>query len=327
MKAVVSSVYFGKVPSRGDFVRSAQQGALTQSLDTWVSGALELMSADARWKEVYDQAAPLHFAVLGAQNPQGLAGHLVVSHDASGRRFPFIAAGTFEVGDPIGFMSRSPMALSRLWSQYERLAQRACRPEDAVPVLGELNALQAEVVATPEDYEAAYGDFLEMQTVGSLQAALRAAHPQADVRLAMLGLGLLLQPVPANAGAPLDKGVRLALPRDPLYGPFFATWWIDLVSRFLARGAFEVVLFLPQGPRVAAPTLSIGFAGGSPGSLHAMLDTRLGEQVYVDLLGPEWAAEHAGQDYGLQKLSSYLQQGDLSLRQLAATFRETFLGE
>lgn len=327
MKAAVSSVYFGKVPTRGDFVRSAQQGALTQSLDTWVSGALEMMSADARWKEVYDQTASLHFAVLGAQNHQGLAGHLVASHDASGRRFPFIAAGTFEVGDPIGFMARSPMALSRLWSQYERLTLRACLPEDVVPVLGEITALQAEVAAAPEDYEAAYGDFLEMQTVGSLQAALRAAHPQADLRLALLGLGLLLQPVPANAGAPLDKGVRLALPRDPFYGPYFATWWIDLVSRFLARGAFEVVLFLPQGPRVESPTLSIGFAGGSPASLHAMLDTRVGDQVFVDLIGPAWAAEPAEQDYALKKLSAYLRQGDLSLRQLASTFREAFLGE
>jgi type VI secretion system protein ImpM len=326
VKSSVSSVYFGKLPSRGDFVRSAQQAALTHSLDQWASGALELMATDARWKEVYDLAPPLHFAVLGVHNRVAMAGHLLGSRDASGRRFPFFAAGTFEVAEPLGFLARSPLALSRLWSQYERLARRAFAADDAVPVLGELTALQGEVVSTPGGYDAAYGDFLELQTVGSLQAALRAAHPEADVRLALLGLGQLLQPLPASAGAPLDKGLRLALPRDPLVAPYFATWWIDLVSAFLAHCDFEVVLFLPQGDGATAPALSIGFAGGSPGSLHAMLDRRLGEQVFVDLSAPAWAGEPAGQDYGLKKLAAYLRQDDLSLRQLASTFRETFLG-
>ena len=327
MKAAVGTVYFGKLPSRGDFVRSAQQPALTQSLDRWVSGALEQMSTDVRWKEVYDTAPALHFAVLGSAGRSAMAGHLVASSDHSGRRFPFIAAGTFEVEQPLAFMARSPMALTRLWNQYERLARRALTDADAVPVLGELNALQAEVVVDPAAYDAGYGDFLEMQTVGSLQSALAAAHPQVDVRLSLLGLGLLLQPVPASGINSLEKGVRLPLPGDPLYGPLFAAWWIDLASRFLSRADFEVVLFMPQGERAGPASLSIGFAGGSPAALHAMLDARAGADMFVDLLAPAWAGEQADQDWALAKLDSYLGQEGLSLRQLAASFGETFLGE
>lgn len=327
MKATVTSVYVGKLPSRGDFVRSAQQPGLTRGLDQWASGALELMATDVRWKEVYDAAPALNFAVLGMQRHQALAGHLVGSRDAGGRRFPFVVAGTFEVADSLGFLARGPLALSRLWSQYERLSRRACTAGDALPVLAELNALDAEVVATPADYDAAYGDFLEMQTVGTLHAALRAAHPEVDLRLGVLGLGLLLRGVPASAGAALDKGLRLALPRDPLAVPYYATWWIDLVSAFLARSSFEVVLFLPRGEEAGAPTLSIGFAGGSPGGLHAMLDRRVGDEFYLDLGAPAWAGPQASQEYGLHKLAAYLEQPDLSLRQLAASFRETFLGE
>ena len=33
----VSLAWFGKVASRGDFVRSTQQGVLTQMLDQWLS--------------------------------------------------------------------------------------------------------------------------------------------------------------------------------------------------------------------------------------------------------------------------------------------------
>ena len=45
----VSLAWFGKVASRGDFVRSTQQGSLTQMLDQWLSQGLELVSVDPRW--------------------------------------------------------------------------------------------------------------------------------------------------------------------------------------------------------------------------------------------------------------------------------------
>ena len=42
----VSMVYFGKIPSRGDFVRSANQATLTQTLDRWLTQGIELMADD-----------------------------------------------------------------------------------------------------------------------------------------------------------------------------------------------------------------------------------------------------------------------------------------
>ncbi len=38
--------YFGKIPGRGDFVKSATASAVIQQLDTWVTRALELMFED-----------------------------------------------------------------------------------------------------------------------------------------------------------------------------------------------------------------------------------------------------------------------------------------
>jgi type VI secretion system protein ImpM len=79
MSAVTSSptelLYFGKVPSRGDFVRSAQHPALITSLDKWQSQAMDRLAMDPRWKLIYDAAVPLQFAILGTQSPVGLAGH------------------------------------------------------------------------------------------------------------------------------------------------------------------------------------------------------------------------------------------------------------
>jgi len=77
----VPLMYFGKLPGRGDFVRSASHTALVQIFDRWFSGALELLATDARWKELYDGAAPLDFAVLGPRRAHVVAGHIRPSAD------------------------------------------------------------------------------------------------------------------------------------------------------------------------------------------------------------------------------------------------------
>ena len=56
-------LYFGKLPSRGDFVRSAQHTSLVADLDQWQSRTLERLSTDTRWKLVYDAAPDLSFAI------------------------------------------------------------------------------------------------------------------------------------------------------------------------------------------------------------------------------------------------------------------------
>jgi type VI secretion system protein ImpM len=326
----VSLVYFGKIPSRGDFVRSSQQGGLIQTLDRWLTQGVELLATDARWKEIYDRTSPLHFAFLGLKSRVALAGHLVASSDASGRRFPFITAGSFEVGQPDEFVARSPMVLARPWQRLERVAQQATTANDASPVLGELSSAQVELDVAPQAYEASFRDFLELQTVGSLETMLRQAGHEIDLRQTLLALGLLLQPVPASGSSQLDKGVRLPLPADPLYQPYVSTLWLELVSRFLRHGDFELLLFIAPGPGQAphgAPTLTLGFSGGSPTVLQAALDPQVGERVFVDLRDAEWVEEHVQQDYAVKKLSSYLQQPQLSLKQAQATFREAFLGE
>ena len=54
--------YFGKIPSRGDFVKGSDNPALIKVLDDWLAFAMDLMSNDARGKLHYDSVAPLHFA-------------------------------------------------------------------------------------------------------------------------------------------------------------------------------------------------------------------------------------------------------------------------
>ena len=50
--------YFGKIPTKGDFVKASENPSLINVLDAWLAQAMDLLSADARWKLTYDALAP-----------------------------------------------------------------------------------------------------------------------------------------------------------------------------------------------------------------------------------------------------------------------------
>lgn len=321
----VPLLYFGKLPSRGDFVRSPHAPVLIQTLDRWLAGGVEALATDARWKLLYDQASPVDFAFLGSRSPRGMVGHMIASGDLSGRRFPFITAGVLDVDDPGSYLARSPLALAPAWRSLQASARRAHSAEDAAALLLDMGQATVEVDGAAEGHEADFQAFLEQQSVGMLETILLGAGHDMSLRTLMLGLGLLLHPVPASGVQRLDKGLTLPLPADPLYQPLVATLWMDLVSGFLTRADFELALFL-QCAHDQTVSLHIGFEGASPRALRALMDPDYLGEVFVDTRRADWVEDFVEQDYAVKKLSSYLKQPGLSLRQARDTFTEAFLG-
>ena len=322
----VSLAYFGKIATRGDFVRSTQQPALTRMLDLWLSEGLDLWSADPRWKQRYDQLGPCRFAFLGVRNRAALAGYLIPSVDLSGRRFPFVAAGSFEVDLPLPFMSQAPMALSRLWSRLETFSRAACGTDDAAGMLAKAADTRLQIDSTPRAHAVSFEDFLGLQTVGAMEGLLRTWHPQLELRRTLLALGLLLRPVLASGVSRLELGLVLPLPDDPLYAPYVGALWMHLVAPFLARGDFELALFVARSRTGVGPVLCIGFAGAAPATLRAILDVDKRDVAFVDVLSADWVDEHLDGDNSINKLSSYLMQSQLTMTQAVLTFKESFLG-
>lgn len=319
-------MYFGKLPSRGDFLRSSGDAALLQRLDRWLAEGIEALAADPHWKLLYDQAAPLHFAFLHSLSPSGLAGHLLASTDASGRRYPFITACRLQIDDAAAHLAHSPLLLAPTWAQLQTAAGRAHRAEDAGTELA-LLAQQAVPVAAHARGSDGLAPLLDHHTVGSLQRALRAAGHTAQLRQIVLGLGLLLQQVASSGARRLDKGLLLPLPQDPAWRMPVAALWLELVGGFLTHADFALALCLPQpAAEASAPVLALGFDGASAHTLHALLAPLVARDFFVDACQAEWVEDQIGHDYALHKLSSYLQQDGLSLRQALDTFKEAFLG-
>lgn len=333
VEAVPAVGYFGKLPSRGDFVRTAENPPLMALLDRWAGQGVELLAQDPGWKQLYDDAAPLHFAFLGSRSRLAIAGHFLPSRDASARRFPFLSASRIEVLQPLGFIARSPLALARLWGQLARLGQQALAAEDAGEALRAL--AESRIAVNPDHgvYAAGFDDFLDLHDIGSVQALLRqSGHAQLRLKWLLPALGLLLQPVLTGGASQIDKALSLPLPRDPLYRPLLAAFWLDLISGFIGRADVELAVLVKEGVSAAgsaldaAPQLIVGFNGADGRTLQAALDPNVATEQIIRVDDADWVEDHVGGDYALNKLVSYLERDELSLRVARKTFAETFLG-
>jgi type VI secretion system protein ImpM len=318
-------VYFGKLPSRGDFLRSNSASTpLVQTLDRWMSRTMELLANDPRWKQVYDEAHSAQFAFLGPRSPVGLAGHLVPSQDISGRRYPFIVAASFDVAEPAGFLGMSPLALSGLWTRLENASRLAQACEDAQQIHEVLAKTEQQLDHPLLASTLHFQEFLETQTLGSLETLLEDGGQPLPLRQTLLALGLLLQPLLTHSTPRLERGLVLPLVKDPLYRPFIATFWLDLLVGFVKRSALELGIFVTRSQGM--PVLIVGFNGACPRSLRSVLDPHSCAQDNIEFSRPAWVERSVDTDYGLRKLSSYLRDPQLSLGQACLTFRETFLG-
>jgi type VI secretion system protein ImpM len=307
--------YFGKIPARSDFVKVADDQPVLGMLDDWLAQVMTRLPNDARWKLYYDAAPPLSFAFVGPSRRHAIAGHLVASRDQSGRRFPFLMMRTVDVSDPAAFVARCPLAFGPLWDFLASMAPRVLDSEDPGPHLQAI----ADAAVELREHDAQLHDFLATATVSSLSAELALAANRL-----ILGLGLLLQPVMHSRPAALHKSLVLPLPRDAMARYQVASFWLELVTPFIRRTAFDLVLFVTTVAE--RPALVIGFGGAAAETLHGIVDPLAGREQQVQLIDDGWIDEQLGIDIDVRALASYLEQPMLPLRLARELFLKTFIG-
>jgi type VI secretion system protein ImpM len=325
---VVDRLYFGKLPSRGDFIRSDRHHPVMQNLDDWMSQTMERLTPDPRWKLTYDGASPVDFAILGVRGGKALAGHWLASQDASGRRFPFVSASVIDIDAPARFVPQAPVALGSEWGELAMAARRGALQGSEGGELDEgVGALLTRPAQSPLPLASAddrLQSFMDQHSVVSLEQMLMAAGTRLSVRQALLALGLLLQPVISQGAQRLSKGLCLPLPRDAGLQSDVAAFWLSLVIGFFERTDTELALFMLTGAQ--PPMLVLGFQGASAATLHAVIDPEVRERDAVHLDESDWVESCVDEDWGLKKLSNYLKDPSLSLQQARQTYREVFMG-
>jgi type VI secretion system protein ImpM len=316
--------YFGKIPGRGDFVKAGENPALIKTLDDWLAQSMDLLSADARWKLTYDAVAPLHFALIGPRRGRAVAGHITASSDASKRRFPFLMMSTMEIEDPAGFVPNCPLVLSRLWNRLETMSAGVLAASEPAAALQAAVATVIDLDLRSAAYDAAFTDFLELQTIGALDALLAQTGFTGSVRQVLLALGMLLQPVMASSASRLEKSLVLPLPADPMYRNLVGAFWMHLITPFLARADFELALFTTRIRE--RHSLVLGFSGTSAQTLQAIMDPQAGLEHHITFDELSWVEEQVDADYAIKKVSTYLAQADLSLKSAHDSLRAAFIG-
>jgi type VI secretion system protein ImpM len=307
--------YFGKIPARSDFVKVADDLPVLGMLDDWLAQVMTRLPADARWKLYYDASPAVSFAFVGPSRRHAIAGHLVASHDHSGRRFPFLMMRTVDVPDPEAFVSRCPLAFGPLWDFLESMAPQVIDSEDPGP---HLHAIADATVGLGE-HDARLEAFLAEATVSSLSSDLGLAANRL-----ILGLGLLLQPVMHSRPASLHKSLVMPLPLQPESRCRVAAFWLELVTPFIRRTAFDLVLFVTTVAE--QPALVIGFGAAAAETLHGIIDPLAGREQQVQLIDNGWIDEQLGLDIDVRALASYLEQPMLPLRLARELFLKTFVG-
>lgn len=308
--------YFGKIPARADFVKLADDAQAIAMLDRWLAQVMTQLAEDARWRINYDAMPAVSFALVGPARRHAVAGHLVASHDQSGRRFPFLAARTHAVADPAAFVTRSPLAFAPLWTFLETMCPRVLCEADPAPHLQAI----ADAAVALGDAEPTLSHLLANGTVGSLGNLL---EERAFARM-LLALGLLLQPVMHSQPAELHKSLVLPLPQDPAQRFAVAAFWLQLVAPFLRRANFDLALFITR--QEGRPVLVIGFCAALAETLRALVDPLVGLEQQVRLGDTGWIDEQLYIDLDVRSLASYLAQADLPLGLARDMFMKTFIG-
>lgn len=328
MNAATSSgaSYFGKLPSRGDFVRGGHQVRLIGLLDQWTSGCMEALADNPRWKLLFDSAPALDFAFVAAQSHLTVIGHLKPSRDASGRRFPFLAAASIEFPAPLPLRC-GPIGFSTLWDIFRRIVGQACATDMPNIVLCELAALDCKAAVEHRLAGDPLGQFARTTTLGELAAALGPTTSIHSVRRQILAIGLLMRPLLGGRELSIEKGLCLPLPTDAGHRSTVAALWLYLIAALLRDTRCELQLLL--GRVDGNERLVIGFNGASPRALLGLLAPMSLKESVIVLDDPEWIEHHPDlvTDRGVARLSSYLAQPAITVQAALTTFCEVFLGE
>jgi type VI secretion system protein ImpM len=321
-KHKVNSACFGKIPARADFVKNTTHTLLLNSLDSWVSEAMEQLGRDPQWKALYDVSTPLRFAFLGSRSKLAIAGYICPCHDHSSRRFPFLCAASLTVPNSQKFMMRSPMKFGTIWNAIEQTAQTLTTCAEAPNILESLENMANRFCLDPDgDFDA----FLDQKNIEDIVAIFKQQGHDLNFHDVVLGLGLLLEPVIILGVSQTNQGLLLPLSLKAAERNLILTFWLSLIAPFLVKGDFEVALFV--GVINGLPRLAIGFRGASPEDLSNLMSTSEHvEQSFICLDKSPWVMDQFKGETGKYKLSSYLQQPGLSLRTLYKTFHEVFTG-
>ncbi len=134
--------FFGKLPSRADFVGKGLPESFLTPFDTWLRAVLAAARADlgGDWAEIFLNSPVWRFTLTaGLAGPDAVAGVLVPSVDRSGREFPFLVALCSPVAlQPAALAAAAAGWLDRAGQAAVAAVRRGLDPAGMAPLMAAL---------------------------------------------------------------------------------------------------------------------------------------------------------------------------------------------
>jgi len=282
----VTVVFFGKVPTHGDFVRRRVNSTALRTFDAWIQeGMIAAGDTPGVLDADFEKAAPVAFCFSLPAPAPPFVGVLGPSRDSVGRRYPFLVG--FEGGASLAG-NGAPGYLPVVFG--ERLARAAALIRAATT--GQVRAPDLEARVAPlssgNDGDTAltgYDAFLK-QTTASVFWAKLWGHPQ-DSRKYLLFKNLLdiLTPLKGNLPAAFSLVLRFPLCTDRQDPSYEVAFWVSVVLQLLDAPRLQPSFFwtLPEEEDDRRPALLVALRHPPPDLFTCLLTGGKGEEACRDL--------------------------------------------
>ncbi len=232
------ALYFGKLPSHGDFIRFNASGEDMRALDSWLQEGLYQAAKhhNQNWDSVYKKSPAYHFVFNPEDSEFALIGLYKPSYDKSQRKFPFIISKRMTKANlEPKHGHQLPLLFKDFFRNATQILQGNC---DDAPV-DELRQRIANIKGiSAEDLKSCEENFKKYVSATPLESFMvRLFGSYGDQRKFLLGNNLweILSPIRSHKLVEIPLGLRFPLSQNIFFLEYEVCFWLHMCQRILGN--------------------------------------------------------------------------------------------
>jgi len=321
MPASLPLVYFGKLPSRGDFVRSKSHLNETKAIDDWVSQAVANASGWLEDRYWLHDSPVISFSHINTATKRIITGVLIPSHDSSQRHYPLIGFGICYLDKPKTWMNYLPIKSLAPWDSAYQVLTIARDQTDNVVAIKALSECDMPIDSHASTH---YYDFINTTTLERIAQLL--SQSKAQLIQQIIAMGLLFLPTLSKGFNGFNKTLYWSLTADKSSAIQLATFWHDLLHGFYRSHELCFNTYLFSGGERYRMVLSFSEPNGQLLSQLPTLDNALPDG-WISMDDSDWTEGYIADDIGLSRFQKLLQSEQLNLYDARQLFKQIFLAQ